>query len=146
MRFIRIVIFFLSFFLSYNAYALGDYDDFRACWGTTCKNERFIVYSADEIRQLGASQYCFVGHRTWSEKISENVYIQRGRENAFMLVEDCKKWDNMKKEESWNHPNPALDISEGMDHSKYTYRQWCWNSDAHCTPSQRYLNSIKKEK
>jgi len=123
---------------------LGDYDDFQSCVGKNCWTKRFTVYSADEIRAQGANQYCFVGHRTWFEKIGPEDWKRRGRDDAFMLVEDCKKWDNMKPEQAWNHPNPALDRAEGMDHTKYTARQWCWYSDAHCTPGQRYLNEVKK--
>lgn len=129
--------------LSSPAMAMGDYDDFYACSGTNCWTDRFTVYSADEIRALGAAQYCFVGNHTWHEQIGPEQWKKRGREDAFMLVEDCKKRDHMKPEQSWNHPNPALDRAEGMDHTKYTGRQWCWYSDAHCTPSQRYLNEVK---
>jgi hypothetical protein len=123
---------------------LGDIADFRHCVGKNCVDEWYRVYSADEIRAMGAVQYCFVGIRVWFDRIGPEDWKRRGRDEAFLLVDDCKKLHHMRPEQAWNHPNPALDRAEGMDHSKYTARQWCWYSDAHCAHGQRYLNEVKK--
>jgi len=99
----KIALFITLCLISFTAHA--ETGTYKACAGSQCTEFDAEFYTAAQIKAKKPEYFCM----TYLKAPPMNKDGKLTLHLAYMLVQDCKKRDNMAQNEIWDYNNPKLE-------------------------------------